>query len=80
MIVAVEALMEGVTVGEETVSGLTFANNFVAISRTPEGLQKQIEKALLWGTIIIRTCDQHKNLYNPLFLLAICGPDYYVPR
>ena len=26
---------------------------------------------LLRGTIIIRTCDQHKNLYNPQFLLAI---------
>ena len=36
--------------------------------------------ALLRGTIIIRTCDKHKNQYNPLFLLAICGPDYYVPR
>ena len=35
---------------------------------------------LLRGTIIIRTCDQHKNIYNTLFLLAICGPDYYVPR
>ena len=35
---------------------------------------------LLRGTIIIRTCDQHKNIYNPLFLLAIRGPDYYVSR
>ena len=26
---------------------------------------------LLRGTIIIRTCDQHKNLYNPLFLLVL---------
>ena len=30
-------------------------------------------------TILIRTCDQHKNLYITLFLLAIFGPDYCVP-
>ena len=46
MIVAVEALMEGVTVGEDTVSGVMFADDFVGISETPEALQKQIEKAL----------------------------------
>ena len=34
----------------------------------------------LRGTIIIRTCDQHKKLYGPLFLRTIFGPDYYVPR
>ena len=45
MIVAVEAAKQGVTVGE-TVSGLVFADDFVGISETPEGLQKQIEKAL----------------------------------
>ena len=45
-IVAVEALMEGVTVGEDTVSGVMFADDFVGIPETPEGLQKQIEKAL----------------------------------
>ena len=32
--------------GEDTVSGLMFAEDFVGISETPEGLQKQIEKAL----------------------------------
>ena len=32
----------------------------------------------LRGTIVIRTCDQHKNLYITLFLLTIFGPDYYV--
>ena len=37
-------------------------------------------KSLLRGTIIIRTCDVHKTLYIPLFLLTIFGPDYYVPR
>ena len=46
MIVAVEALMEGVTAGEDTMSGLMFADDFVGISETPEGLQKQIGKAL----------------------------------
>ena len=28
------------------------------------------------GTIVMRTCDQHKNLYIPLLLLTIFGPDY----
>ena len=36
-IVAVEALMEGVTVGEDTVSGLRCADDFVEKSETPEG-------------------------------------------
>ena len=34
----------------------------------------------LRGTIVIRTCDQHKKLYIPLFLLTTIGTDYYVPR
>ena len=34
----------------------------------------------LRGTIVIKTCDQHKNLYIPLFLLTVVGPDYYGPR
>ena len=34
----------------------------------------------LRGTIIIRTCHQHKNPYIPLFLVAMFGPDYCVPR
>ena len=34
MIVAVEAGKEGVTVGEYTVSGLTFVDDFVGISET----------------------------------------------
>ena len=46
MIVAVEAAKQGVTMGEDTVPGLIFADDFVGISETPEGLQKQIEKAL----------------------------------
>ena len=38
MIVAVEAAKRGVTVGEGEVSGLMFADDFVGISETPEGL------------------------------------------
>ena len=30
------------------------------------------------GTILIRTCDEHKNLYITVFLLTIFGPDYHV--
>ena len=46
MIVAVEESKQGVTMGEDTVSGLMFSDDFVGISETPEGLKKQIEKAL----------------------------------
>ena len=46
MIVDVEAAKQGVMVGEDTVSGLTFADDFVGISETPQGLLKQKEKAL----------------------------------
>ena len=43
------------------VSGLTFVDDFVEISETPEGLQKQIEKALeytrKWGvTANVKRC------------------------
>ena len=40
MIVAVEAAKQGVTMGEDMVSELMFAEDFVGISETPEGLQK----------------------------------------
>ena len=46
MILAVEAAKQGVTVREDTVSGLMFADDFVGRSEAPEGLQKRIEKAL----------------------------------
>ena len=47
ILVAVEAAKQGVTVGEDAVSGLMFADDFVGISEaTPKGLQKQIDKAL----------------------------------
>ena len=32
--------------GEDTVSGLMFADDFVGTAETPDGLQKQMEKAL----------------------------------
>ena len=32
--------------GEDTVSGLMFADDFVLVSETPEGLQERIENAL----------------------------------
>ena len=44
--VAVEAPKQGATVGEDRLSGLMFADYFVGISDTPEGLQKQLEGAL----------------------------------
>ena len=47
MIKAVEAKEQGVKVGEDMVSGLMFADDFVGLAETPEGLQKQIQKALL---------------------------------
>ena len=45
----------------EKVSGVMFADDFVGISETPEGLQKQIEKALEYTrkwrvTANIKTC------------------------
>ena len=46
MIVAVEAAKQGVTVGKYMVSGMMLADDFVWLSETPEGLQKQIERAL----------------------------------
>ena len=46
LIVAPEATKQGVTVREDTVSGIIFAHDFVGILETPEGMQKQIAKAL----------------------------------
>ena len=38
--------MQGVTVGEDMVSGLMLADDFVGMCETPEGLQQHILKAL----------------------------------
>ena len=48
-----EAAKQGVTVGEDTVSGLSFADDCAGTSETSEGSQKQIEKAR--GAIVNRT-------------------------
>ena len=42
MIVAVEAVKQGVTMREDTVSGSMFADDFVGISETTEGSQKHV--------------------------------------
>ena len=52
LVVAVKAVKQGVTVGEDTVSGLIFADDFVGISKALEDLQKQIEKALEYTRIL----------------------------
>lgn len=44
--IAMEAANRGVKVRGWTISGLTFADDFVGISKTLEGRRKQIEKAL----------------------------------
>ena len=41
----VEAVGQGVDVGERSVSGMLFADDFVGMSDTPEGLQMQIDAA-----------------------------------
>ena len=60
MTVAVEAAKRGVTMGEDTGSGLLFADDFVGMSETQEGYQKQIEKALEYAT----KCRPTANVKN----------------
>ena len=60
-IVVVEAAEQGVSVGEDAVSGVMFVRDFVGISETSEGLQKRIEKALEYTrkwrvTAIVKKC------------------------
>ena len=43
---AIEAAKLGVMVGEGTVSGLVFSDDFVGTSEAPEGLKKRPEKGL----------------------------------
>ncbi|CAB1099601.1 unnamed protein product [Ectocarpus sp. CCAP 1310/34] len=43
LIRAVEAVRQGVQVGGKSVSGLMFADDFVGVSETPEGLQEEID-------------------------------------
>ena len=71
----VEAAKQGVNVGEDmVVSGLMFAHDFVGIAETPDGLQKQIEKALEYtrnwrvaanvNKSVILVCDEDNK--NPV--------------
>ena len=46
MIREVEATKRGIKVGEDMVSGLMFADDFVGTAEIPNGMQKQIEKVL----------------------------------
>ena len=46
MVVAADAAKQGVTMEEDTASGLIFADDSVGISETPKGLQKQIKHYL----------------------------------
>ena len=69
MIVAVEAARQGVTMGEDTVSGSMFADDFVGMSETPKGWQKQIEKALEYTrrwrvTANVKKCAVVLVVYN----------------
>ena len=60
LIVAAEAAEQEVAVGNLTVSGLKFADDFVGISETPEGLQKQREKVVEYTTQRSVTADVKK--------------------
>ena len=48
VMVAFGAAKRGVTVGEDTVSGLMSGDDFVGISETPEISQKQLGKAIAY--------------------------------
>ena len=60
LIAAIEAVKQGVMLGEETTSGLMFSDDFVGKSEIMAGLQKRREKALeycrKWGG----TADEKK--------------------
>ena len=57
----IEAAKQGVNVGEDTISGLMFAHDFVGTAETPDGLQKQIEKALEYTRKWIVTANKRKQ-------------------
>ena len=75
MIVAVEAAKQGVTMGEDTVSGLMFADDFVGISETPEGVQKQIENALEYT----RKWRVTANVEKCAVCIVVCNEDKVNP-
>ena len=61
MILAVEAAKQRFTMGEDTVSGLMFADGFVGISEAPEGLQKQTSNMNKCAVVV---CSEQKA--NPV--------------
>ena len=58
-----------IKVGEDMVSGLMFADDFVGLAETPEGLQTQIEKALEYTRKWRITANINKNA------VLICNED-----
>ena len=73
LIVAVEAARQGVTEGEDTVSGLIFEEDVVGVSETPEGLQEPIEKALEYTTKWRVTANVKKSA------VVVCNEDKVNP-
>ena len=71
MIVAVETAKPGVTMGEDTVSGLTFADEIVGRSETPEGLQEQIENAVEYT----RKWRVTANVIQLRSMIVVCNED-----
>ena len=73
--VAVEAANQGVTMGEDRISGLMFADDFVGLSETPEGLRKQIEKTPEYT----RKWRVKANVKNCAVLAVVCNEDKVNP-
>ena len=57
--------------GEYTVSGLMFTDDFVGISETPEGLQKQREKSLVYT----RKWRVTANVKKCAVVVIVCNED-----
>ena len=70
IIIPVEAAKQGVMMGEDTVSGLMFADDTVGMSETPEGLQKQIEKTLGYTRKWRMTANAKKRAVSMQWLYA----------
>ena len=76
LVVAVAAAKQGVMTGKDMVSGLMFADDFVGISETPEGLQKQIQKALEYArkwrvTANVKKCAEVAVVLVVLVVLVV---------
>ena len=64
IIIAVEEAKQGVAVGEDTVSGLMFADDLVGILEIPKGVQNQIDKAPLEYTRKWRVTANVKKVHS----------------